>query len=206
MDRPIETVRGPAPQGVAADGSGFIAFRRPGPRLVGTEPRRILVGGAGALPGLAEGSVIGNPVVLGGDIVVFVADPSGAIGMLRPDGSGGWRSELTAGLTPETLAVVAVGAGLVALGGGETGPVAWLSADGVSWRPLALPAEAIESGSGHVNGAAIVDGRAYLVGQVRARKRGGWRRAGRCGAGRRRCSSPDRPQARRTAPGRRGRR
>jgi hypothetical protein len=81
---------------------------------------------------------------------------------------------LTTGLTRETLSrIVAVGDGLVALGGGDAGPLAWVSADGVAWRPLDLPAEATEGGTNAaLNGAAIVDGRAYLVGQ-RARGDGG---------------------------------
>ena len=171
---------GRLPQGVAADGTGFIAFGvGPGAAWSARSADGTAWDEPVPLPGLAEGAIIGNPVVLGGEVVVFVGDPSGAIGMLRPDGSGGWRSELTNGLTRETLGrIVAVGDGLVALGGDETGPAAWISPDGISWRPLALPAEATESGvDGAVNGATIADGRAYLVGQIRARRRGGWRRA-----------------------------
>ena len=113
-------------------------------------------------------SIIGNPVVLDGEIAVFVGDPSGAIGVLRPDGNGGWKSEQTSGLTRDTLArIVAVGDGLVALGGDQSGARAWISADGVTWRPLELPAEVTAGGpDAALNGAAIVDGRAYLVGQV----------------------------------------
>ena len=160
---------GRLPQGVAADGTGFIAFGvGPGSAWSARSADGTAWDEPVPLAGLAEGAIIGNPVVLGDEVVVFVGDPSGAIGMLRPDGSGGWRSELTNGLTRETLSrIVAVGDGLVALGGGDTGPAAWISADGISWRPLALPAEATESGvDGALNGAAIVDGRAYLVGQV----------------------------------------
>ena len=126
------------------------------------------------LPGLAEGSIIGNPVVLDGEIAVFVGDPSGAIGVLRPDGSGGWKSEQTSGLTRDTLArIVAVGDGLVALGGDQSGAKAWTSADGVTWRPLELPAEVTASGpDAALNGAAVLNGRAYLVGQM-ARTDGG---------------------------------
>ena len=162
---------GRLPQGVAADGTGFIAFGvGPGAAWSARSADGTAWDEPVPLPGLAEGSIIGNPVVLGGEVVVFVGDPSGAIGMLRPDGGGGWRSELTNGLTRETLGrIVAVGDGLVALGGGETGPAAWISSDGISWSPLALPVEATESGvDGAINGATIADGRAYLVGQIRS--------------------------------------
>ncbi len=166
-----EPFEGRLPQGVAADGPGFVAFGVgpfPGPAWSARSADGSSWDEPVPLPGLAEAAIIGNPVVLGSEVVVFVGDPSGAIGMLRPDGSGGWRSELTNGLTRETLGrIAAVGDGLIALGGGETGPMAWISADGISWRPLDLPAEATESGvDAALNGAAIVDGRAYLVGQI----------------------------------------
>jgi hypothetical protein len=162
---------------VAADGSGFVAFGAgpfPGPNWSARSADGSTWEEPVPLPGLADGSIIGNPVVLGDEVAVFVGDPSGAIGVLKPDGSGGWKSELTSGLTRETLSrIVAVGDGLVALGGGEAGPLAWTSADGVAWQPLDLPAEATESGTdAALNGAVIVDGRAYLVGQIR-RKDGG---------------------------------
>jgi hypothetical protein len=71
-------------------------------------------------------------------------------------------------LTRDSLSrIVAVGDSLVALGGDQTGAKAWVSADGISWRALTLPTEVTEGGTdAALNGAAIVDGRAYLVGQV----------------------------------------
>ena len=161
---------GRLPQGVAADDSGFIAFGvgPSGPPWSARSADGTTWEKPVPLPGLAEGSIIGNPVVLDGEIAVFVGDPSGAIGVLRPDGNGGWKSEQTSGLTRDTLSrIVSVGDGLVAFGGDQTGAKAWTSADGVTWRPLELPAEATDSGpDAALNGAAIVDGRAYLVGQV----------------------------------------
>ena len=162
---------GRLPQGVAADGTGFTAFGVgpfPGPAWSARSADGTRWEKPVPLPGLADGSIIGNPVVLDGEIAVFVGDPSGAIGVLRPDGNGGWKSEQTSGLTRDTLArIVAVGDGLVALGGDQSGAKAWTSADGVTWRPLDLPAEAKDSGAdAALNGAAIVGGRAYLVGQI----------------------------------------
>jgi hypothetical protein len=161
---------GRLPQGVAADDSGFVAFGvgPSGPPWSARSADGTTWEKPVPLPGLAEGSIIGNPVVLDGEIAVFVGDPSGAIGVLRPDGAGGWKSEQTSGLTRDTLSrIVSVGDGLVALGGDQSGAKAWTSADGVTWRPLELPAEATDSGpDAALNGAAIVDGRAYLVGQV----------------------------------------
>jgi hypothetical protein len=161
---------GRLPQGVAADDSGFVAFGvgPSGPPWSARSADGTTWEKPAPLPGLAEGAIIGNPVVLDGQIAVFVGDPSGAIGVLRPDGAGGWKSEQTSGLTRETLArIVSVGDGLVALGGDQSGAKAWTSADGVTWRPLELPAEVTDSGpEAALNGAAIVDGRAYLVGQA----------------------------------------
>ncbi len=164
------------PQGVAADGSGFVAFGvgPSGPPWSARSADGTAWEKPVPLPGLADDSIIGNPVVLGGEIAVFVGDPSGAIGILRPDGNGGWKSEQTSGLKRDTLArIVAVGDGLVALGGDQSGAKAWISADGVTWRPLELPAEVTASGpDAALNGAAVLDGRAYLVGQM-ARTDGG---------------------------------
>jgi hypothetical protein len=162
---------GRLPQGVAADGSGFIAFGVgpfPGPAWSSRSVDGSTWEEPAPLAGLAEGAMIGQPVVVDGDVAVFVGDPNGAIGILRPDGSGGWRSALTSGLSRDTLArIVPVGEALVALGGDASGPMAWISEDGTAWRPLALPAEATEGGiNAAINGAAILDGRAYLVGQV----------------------------------------
>jgi hypothetical protein len=172
-----EPFQGRLPEGVAADGNSFVAFGQgpfPGPAWTATSNDGTAWEKPVPLPGLGDSSIIGNPVVLDGEIAVFVGDPSGAIGVLRHDGSGGWASEATTGLTRDTLArIVAVGDGLVALGADQTGPKAWISADGVTWRPLELPAEVAGSGTNAAaNGAAIVDGRAYLVGQI-ARTDGG---------------------------------
>ena len=58
---------------------------------------------------------------------------------------------------------------LVALGGDEKGALAWISPDGVTWRPLDLPPEAVASGpNASLTGAAVADGRAYLTGQILA--------------------------------------
>lgn len=161
---------GRLPQGVASDASGFVAFGvgPSGPpwsarSADGTNWEKPVL-----LPGLPDGSIIGNPIVLDGEIAVFVGDPSGAIGVLRPDGAGGWKSEQTSGLKRDTLSgIVAVGDGLVAFGGDQSGAKAWISADGVAWRPLDLPAEATDSGpNAALNGAAVLNGHAYLVGQM----------------------------------------
>ena len=159
------------PQGVAVDGSGFIAFgtyldRRPA--WVARSVDGTAWQGPRPMPGLAGATVVGNPVTLDGQVAVFAGDSNGAVWLIQPDGSGGWRSQLTLGLTRTTLSrIVAVGGGLVALGGDDGGPVAWVSSDGVSWRPLTLPREAIASGpNATLTGAAVADGRAYLVGQI----------------------------------------
>jgi hypothetical protein len=161
---------GRLPQGVASDGTGFVAFGvgPSGPPWSARSTDGTTWEKPVPLPGLAEGSIIGNPLVLDGEIAVFVGDPSGAIGVLRPDGNGGWKSEQTSGLTRDALArIVALGDGLVALGGDQSGAKAWTSGDGITWRPLDLPAEVTAGGpNAALNGAAIVDGRAYLVGQV----------------------------------------
>jgi hypothetical protein len=161
------------PQGVAADGSGFVA--------VGSG-----VGGASAwvtrspdgetwrapqaLPGPAGMTVIGGPVEVDGEPAIFVADPAGAVGILRPNGTGGWRSKPCDGLTSTSVTrILATAGGLLALGADGRRPAVWASADGGSWRALDLPPEVVASGAtATLTGAAVADGRAYLVGQLAA--------------------------------------
>lgn len=159
------------PQGLVADGSGFVAF---GSDLA-TQALWVARSADGTswekpkpLSGLATTSIVGNPVVIGGVVAVFVADRAGAVGIVQPDAAGAWQSRAVVGLDSSTLTrIVAVDGGLVALGGAAAGPKAWLSADGVTWRPLALPQEAVASGAGaNLTGVAVADGRAYLVGQI----------------------------------------
>ena len=161
---------GRIPQGVAVDGSGFVAF---GSGFDAAPPwsSRSADGATWPRPqpltDLTGLTMVGNPVVLDGHPVVFVADPTGAIGLLRPEAGGGSRSEPVNGLSRATLArIVAVEGGLVAFGG-EGGPAASVSTDGVSWRAVTLPREAVAGGAGAIlTGATIADGRAYLVGQI----------------------------------------
>src|SRR4029078_9699859 len=94
-------------QGYDTDGKGFSAFGRgpfPGPAWTSTSADGTAWEKPVPLPGLGDSSIIGNPVVLDGEMAVFGGEPSGAIAVLRPDGSGGWASEQTSGLTRDTLA------------------------------------------------------------------------------------------------------
>ena len=159
------------PQGVAVDGSGFVAFGTaplPASAWVARSADGTAWDAPQPLPGLAGATIVGNPVVLHGELAILAGDPNGAIGLLQPDGGGAWRSQLTDGLARATLSrVVAVDGGLVAIGGDDRGPAAWFSPDGVRWRPLALPPGAMASGSGAtLTGLAVADGRVYLTGQI----------------------------------------
>lgn len=159
------------PEGVAVDGSGFVAFGTDldrGPVWVARSVDGTVWQGPRPIPDLVGATIVGNPVVLGGEVAVLAEESNGAVRLLQPDTGGGWRSQRTRGLTRTALSrIIAVGGGLVALGGDEGGPMAWVSPDGISWRSLALPQEAIASGSdATLTGAAVADGRAYLVGQI----------------------------------------
>ena len=159
------------PQGVAVDGSGFVAFGAaplPASAWVSRSADGTAWEAPRPLPGLAGATILGNPVVLDGELAVLAGDPNGAIGLLKPDSSGGWTSQPTEGLARATLSrVIAVDGGLVAIGGDERGAAAWVSSDGITWRPLPLPPEAVASGAGTtLTGVAVADGRAYLVGQM----------------------------------------
>jgi hypothetical protein len=161
------------PQGVAADGSGFLAVgtaSSPATAWTARSTDGATWQAPQPLPGLADSSIFGNPVALHGVLTIFAADRAGAVGMLQPDGNGGWRSRPVDGLTRATLVrILAVGDGLLAIGGDEAGPKGWVSSDGLSWSALALPAEALASGpDATLTGAAVADGRAYLTGQILA--------------------------------------
>jgi hypothetical protein len=106
-------------------------------------------------------------VVIRDRITLLVTD-GGATGLLTADGRGAWTEATTTGLPVRDLRSVQVVDGfLVALGATDSRPQeAWSSADGVAWRPIALPG-ATEPG-GLVSGIAAADGTAVLVGQVEA--------------------------------------
>jgi len=159
------------PQGVAVDGSGFLAAGSG----VDTAPAWVTHSADGRtwpmpqpITGPAGMRVMGDPVVVDGEPAIFAADPAGAVGILRPDGHGGWRSEPAQGLSSSSVSrIVSTGKGLVALGGDEHGALLWSSTDGTSWHALDLPAEVAASGtSATLTGAAVAGGRAYLTGQV----------------------------------------
>jgi hypothetical protein len=164
---------GRLPQGVGVDGTGFLAV---GAGLGGSSawaarsPDGVTWEAPRPIAGLSDVTFIGDPVAFEGRPALFATDPGGAVGIIRPDGHGGWRSDPCTGLRGDTVSrFVAAGTGLVALGGDERGPAMWASADGTTWHPLALPAEAVASGaSATLTGAAVADGRAYLAGQILA--------------------------------------
>jgi hypothetical protein len=161
------------PAGIAADGSGLLAVgsgSAPAAAWFAESKDGRTWDGPHPIAGSVGTSIMGDPVEFDGKPAIFGRDPAGAVGILRPDGQGGWRSQPCDGLNADTVSrFVAVGGSLIALGGDRDGPAMWASADGASWRPLALPAEAKASGSSAtLTGVAVADGHAYLVGQVKA--------------------------------------
>lgn len=168
-----DVLGGLLPAGIAADGSGFLAvgsgFAPAAAWAAHSKDGRVW-DGSHPIPGTVGMSIMGDPVEFKGDLAIFARDPAGAVGILRPDGEGGWRSEAARGLNGDTVSrFVAVGGSLVALGGDRQGPAMWVSADGTAWRALALPPEAKASGSSAtLTGVAVADGHAYLVGQIKA--------------------------------------
>ena len=105
--------------------------------------------------------------VLGGEVVVIVT-AGDAVGVLRPLADGGWSEVQAAGLPARNIASIETLDGhLLALGSDDDGlPLAFASGDGTKWVPIPLPAEA---GAGTtLNGVAVRNGVAVLVGQVPA--------------------------------------
>ena len=161
------------PAGIAADGSGLLAVgsgAAPAAAWTSDSKDGATWDGPHPIAGTVGLSIMGDPVETNGQPAIFARDTAGAVEILRPDGRGGWRSAPCDGLDADTVSrFVGVGGSIVALGGDRDGPAMWVSADGASWRPLALPAEARASGSSAtLTGVAVADGHAYLVGQVNA--------------------------------------
>lgn len=105
-------------------------------------------------------------VPLGGRLAVVLRDSTGAVGTLSTADGQTWTSAPAVGLEGRSVAkVVGAGDGLAAIGGDEAGPRLWISADGGTWRPVALPAEAGRATS-TLTGATTYAGRAWLVGQM----------------------------------------
>jgi hypothetical protein len=165
---------GRLPAGIAVDKSGFLAvgsgFAPAAAAWASHSKDGTTWDGPHPIAGTVGLFIVGDPIESKGDLAIFATDSAGAVNILRLDGEGGWRSESCDGLNGDTVSrFIAVGGSLVALGGDRDGPRMWASADGASWRPLALPAEARTSGSAAaLTGVAVAGGHAYLVGQVKA--------------------------------------
>jgi hypothetical protein len=117
-----------------------------------------------AIAGLGPDASILAAVWLDGPVVV--ASSGRAVGIMRPDGAGSWVGVPAVGLPADEVARIQVADGhILALGSTEAAvPEAWSSADGSTWQPIELPAEARLGGT--VSGVAIVGGTAVLVGQM----------------------------------------
>jgi hypothetical protein len=151
------------PNVVMADASGFTVF--------GSSPSAPWVARSSdgatwqseALPGTGSVSVLAA-FTRNGAPAAIVSSGSG-IGVISRDSAGAWQAEAGEGLDPGLVGrIVAVDGGLVAVGGGETGPALWASKDGTTWRPAMLPSG---SGAGTAfTSATIIGGGAVLTGQM----------------------------------------
>ena len=152
-----------APRAVIADASGFTVF---GSSPSGPWDARSADGSvwqSERIPGNA-GVVIVAAFHRGAEPAV-IAESGSAVGVISQGSNGSWLAEPAAGLGASILSrVVVVEGGLVALGGGESGPRLLASADGTSWRDLEPPAGSDATTT--LTGALVTDGRAFLTGQT----------------------------------------
>ena len=159
-------VAGLLPGGVVGDGtqawvigtgsgSTWIAYTTDG--LAWTPPERI--------HDIPELEIRG--VFLIRDSPLIVASVGGSVGIVDPGTGGGWVTSPATGLDPEALASVGQFDGGLLATGVQSGAaaLAWVSADGVSWRSLALP-EALAAPDASVVAVAVRGERAILVGSV----------------------------------------
>jgi hypothetical protein len=157
------------PVAAATDGSTIWVFgyRGDGRAATLSSPDGNSFGAAAPLPILGPETAVLDAVSFRGKLVV-VTTSGPNVGILRPEAGGGWQVEPAAGIPGDQVGgIVVVGDRLVAIGGDENGtPLAWSSADGTSWSPVRLPAEA---GTGAtITGIAESNGVAVLVGQALA--------------------------------------
>ncbi|MBA2382127.1 MAG: hypothetical protein H0V73_08455 [Chloroflexi bacterium] len=110
-----------------------------------------------------DAAIVGAALFDGRPLAIAVRGQ--AVGLVRLGTDGAWEVTEVAGLDGTAVArIEAVDGHLVALGGDETGAaLAWVSADGSSWRPMTLPGAQIGT---TLMGAAAHDGIAVIVGQV----------------------------------------
>jgi hypothetical protein len=110
-------------------------------------------------------------VSISGTATIIASDIGNAVGVIDPGTGAGWVTEPAVGLRADLLiGVRTFDAGLLAVGGDGTAAQAWVSRDGRSWRALDLP-PALLTPDASVNGVAVRDGRAILIGTV-ARAKG----------------------------------
>jgi hypothetical protein len=152
-----------APRAVIADGSGFTVFgsSQGGPWDARSADGSVWQGER--IPGNADVVIVA--AFHRGAQPAVIAESGSAVGVISQGSNGLWQAELAAGLAASMLSrVVVVEGGLVALGGGESGPRLLASADGTSWRELEPPPGSDATTT--LTGALVTDGRAFLTGQT----------------------------------------
>jgi hypothetical protein len=156
---------GLVPAAITGDGSSAVLFAESptGPRISTS----------------ADGSHWSTPAPIGGlpaNLVIddafwidgaptLIASEGDVVGSVRPDGHGGWQWAKADGIAADQLrGVTPFDGGLLAVTGG-TKVRAWVSRDGVMWRPLTLPGPLLAPG-GNVAGVAVRGDRTVLVGSL----------------------------------------
>ena len=157
------------PGPVVADATEFTLFGTgaAGP-WVSTSRDGVTWAPPGRLTDLGAGASVMDAVVVDGRAAAIVSDTRGGVGIVTRDTAGAWHTTVARGLSAATLArVESVEGGLVALGGDTKGPAMWVSKEGLSWRPIDVPAEATAAGvTSTLTGVATAEGRAYLGGRL----------------------------------------
>ncbi len=154
------------PQGATTDGSLAVAAGEGSAGLWTSKTADGRTWTAPAMiPGTQDGLVVRGAFWIDGQPSLVVSGDT-TVGVVRPNGVGGWSIQASVGLKPDVLgAIRSDGAGLVALSGVDTATAAWVSSDGLVWRPVDLP-EALRTTGAFVRALAVRDGRAVLTGSV----------------------------------------
>ena len=154
------------PQGVAGDGSSAFTIAWGERGIFGSTSddgiawtRPVLISG---LP--ADLHIQG--VFLRDGRPTIAATEGGVAGLVGLDASGAWTTSRIDAFGGDDLRTIRpIPGGLLAIGSTDRGGLAWVSADGATWRPVELPGDLANIG-GMVADVAIRNGRAVVLGEL----------------------------------------
>jgi hypothetical protein len=156
---------GVLPRALAGDGSSAVIFAQSSSGTwVSTSADGSQWSVPAMIPGLPADLVIEGAFWIDGAPTLVVTEGD-VVGSIRPDGQGGWQRSQAEGIAAGELgSVTAFDGGMLAVTADAT-VRAWVSREGLSWRPLTLP-EDLSAAGANVAAVAVRGDRAVLIGSL----------------------------------------